>query len=258
MSKIIYQNTKFFDIDYDRYRIRYHFLEWNDIVQMHFISGIKDIFFAVFIFIFRYLKLFFRYVKESRTQLIAGLCPCFYVVFSYALSMWLSYKISSLFPNLIISVLSFVILFYILHLLINLIGKKIAVFWLLSIFKFCYYFSYNKTYEVDKRIDDFVSTILNEIKQNRDEILLIAHSVGTILAVEISARLCQILKNDDRLMRFKLVLLGECIPLVTFQKTAEFFRQSLNILSSSGIVWLDFTSKNDIFITYQFRNNHPF
>ena len=42
-----------------------------------------------------------------------------------------------------------------------------------------------------------------------------------------------------------MLTLGHCIPLVSFQKSADFFRNDLASLHKAQIVWIDFTSPID-------------
>ncbi len=78
------------------------------------------------------------------------------------------------------------------------------------------------------------------------ELILSAHSVGTILAVNVVAKVITMANQEGiSLEKFKLLTLGECIPLVSFQKNYQAFREDLELLVNTPIVWFDITSAID-------------
>ena len=126
-----------------------------------------------------------------------------------------------------------------------------AIFWLFNIYTITAKYSRGNLISLDKRINFFVDKIytvlLSAKKEKIDEILIVGHSIGSILAVPIVAKLvkkCQ--KNNLNYTKLKLLTLGGNIPLVSIYKKASFYRSYLQeIHTSEKLVWIDYTSTID-------------
>ncbi|WP_063999741.1 hypothetical protein [Campylobacter iguaniorum] len=252
ISSIKDKEKPHFLIDYKDTIIKYNFLNWNDIVTANFVKGYFYIFWTIFIWLKAYIfsGLVFKFAKETRTQLIAGFYPFLYILFSYLIVFLVIYFIWKIDLNLALFIFISLLVFYFSSKFIFYIGSKIGVFWLLSIYAFCYKYAKENIKDIDDRIDCFANQILENIKSNIDnkdhEIMIIAHSVGTILAISVLAKVIEKCENNNICIdNLKLVLLGECIPLVSFHKFAIKFRNELEVLSKSKFTWLDFTSTID-------------
>ena len=76
--------------------------------------------------------------------------------------------------------------------------------------------------------------------------MVVAHSVGTILAISSVAKVIKKCKLEGlNISNLKLVLIGGCVPLTSFQKCGDKFKKELEIVANSDITWLDFSSKID-------------
>lgn len=86
---------------------------------------------------------------------------------------------------------------------------------------------------MQERIKLFANTIVDKLKQNENkqdyELVLVAHSVGTIVCIEVLE--CILRQNLDLslLRKLKILTLGECIPLVSYQKKRMNLERSLNL-----------------------------
>lgn len=113
------------------------------------------------------------------------------------------------------------------------LGKKLAVFWIARICAFCATWQDKKTGTMQERIKLFANTIVDKLKQNENkqdyELVLVAHSVGTIVCIEVLE--CILRQNLDLslLRKLKILTLGECIPLVSYQKKRMNLERSLNL-----------------------------
>ncbi|WP_104721310.1 hypothetical protein [Helicobacter mesocricetorum] len=232
----------------------YYFLEWNEIVKKYWSRSILD-FVLDFIYFFKMYILsgiFVTFIKESKTQLVAGLYPILYFTLGYSLAFACIYFLFLTLKewNLFFAIFMAFVMVLAFSKLIIYGGKKIAVFWLSNIYAFCAKYALNKIEEIDGLIDGFAKVIYHKFKEHRNikdyELILSAHSVGTILAVNIAAKvIARANKEGISLEGFKMLTLGECIPLVSFQKDYQAFKRDLELLVNTPIVWFDITSPID-------------
>lgn len=256
ITKLTNAKIPYFDIDYEGFKTRYYFLAWNDIVVKHFSKTFFAVILSAFIFLKAYIftnffsNVVFKVAKESRTQLIAGLYPVLFLLLSYTLVFFLLYLLFLVMHNhLIVFVLITGVILFLASKLVLFVGDKGGIFWLLSIYAFCYQYARGAVCGVEDRNTQFALAIVENLKQNANanhETLVVAHSVGTILAVSVMAKVIEICKRENiHFNHLKLVLIGECIPLTSYHKCAMNFKAELDILAKTKFIWLDFTSKID-------------
>ncbi|TLD88118.1 hypothetical protein [Helicobacter sp. MIT 05-5294] len=234
--------------------VHYHFLQWDKIVQKYWAKSLLDFLydFAYCVKQYVFSGILRIFIKESKTQLIAGLYPILYFCLSYALGFVGIYHLYQIVAswNLFAAILCALVCVWGLTKIILYGGKKFAVFWLSNIYAFCAKYATGKIIESQGLIEDFSNAILKVLHKNQTtknyELILCSHSVGTILAVGVAARVVRIAQKQNlNLACFKILTLGQCIPLVSFQKTCETFKEDLHALGSVPLVWFDFTSKID-------------
>ncbi|EPO1126083.1 DUF829 domain-containing protein [Campylobacter coli] len=244
-------NFPFFKINCENTQTRYHFLTWNDIVKKNWSQSYKDALMDCYSFfrIYTITGLFLKFGKESIYQLVTGYYPFFYVIFSLLLSLGLALGSFVFLQNHIPSFLAIVIgivLGFLLNRFLFKLGRKLAVFWIARICAFCATWQDKKTGTMQERIKLFANTIVDKLKQNENkqdyELVLVAHSVGTIVCIEVLE--CILRQNLDLslLRKLKILTLGECIPLVSYQKKADEFRKKLEFVSRFDLKWYDYTS----------------
>lgn len=233
----------------------YNFLLWNDIVKENWADGFFSNFLDTLYFIKMYLLsgIFVRFTKESKEQLIAGLYPLFYLLSTLSVLSYFSYKTYQFNLNYIPAYIAIGISFLIFFLgikLIEIIANKIAVFWLSRIYAFCAKWGENRISKVDDRVEYFSKHIFERIKENNNknkEFILSAHSVGTILAIGIANNVIKnCIQSNIDYSNFKLLTLGHCIPLVSFQRKSENHKKVLEELGKTkDFIWLDYTAAID-------------
>lgn len=233
----------------------YSFLSWNDIIQENWPNGFLKNFLDTLYFIKMYLfsGICVRFAKESKTQLIAGLFPLFYLFLTLIFSIFISYKIYSIGKEFIPTYISVVIAFLSFYLFIKLtekIGDRIAVFWLSRIYAFSARWSEGKITNIEDRIEYFANHIFEKIKisdNENKEFILSSHSVGTILAVRVSNKVIKkCIDADIEYKNFKLLTLGNCIPLLSYQrKSLEYKKDLEEIGKTKNFTWIDYTATID-------------
>ncbi|MDD9899939.1 MAG: hypothetical protein OXT65_03065 [Alphaproteobacteria bacterium] len=225
------------------------FLVWDDIVRRHWndsLTGVlSDFFFCLKAYLFT--GLVGRYARACPRQMIAGLYPALYIIFSLLSAGWLAFALAGYLllhmPVLVAVVLAMAVGYGFLKLLFWL-GGRLAVFWLMRIYAFSARWSQGALPDVDARIHAFSDRILHALGENdADEVLIVAHSVGTMLAIPAVAAVLRRMPQDAKL---SLMTLGQCIPLISFQPEAEKFRCDLDTVAQDArLSWADYTAPSD-------------
>lgn len=235
---------------------KYNFLSWTDIIVENWSKSITDMVnnfnYSVSAYIFT--GLIFKYAKLSIKQMMAGLYPALYTLFLFAFMLFAGYETQKLLASLVPLYISMPVAFVAMYLVLNLgvkLGKSLAVFWLFNIYTLSVKWSKGKLPKLEKKIDAFVDEVF-KVMQNADkngvnEVLIVGHSVGTMLSVPLVARVlrkCEQEGIDGSIL--KLLTLGGTIPLISIQKEAQSYRDDLQYLAlKEGFVWVDYTSKID-------------
>jgi hypothetical protein len=97
---------------------------------------------------------------------------------------------------------------------------------------------------LDSRLDLFAGEIAAALDNGSDEILLVTHSNGSILAVPVMARLMA-LRGGTMPANFALITYGQCIPLVACRRDATGFHDQLRVLAKGDFRWFDIGSPPD-------------
>lgn len=98
--------------------------------------------------------------------------------------------------------------------------------------------------DTSARIESFAEAIDDALNGSEDEVLLVAHSNGSNLAVPLMLAL--LARRGGRLpARFTLVTLGHCVPLLGSRRDAGAFHAMLRELSGHGFDWIDIGSPAD-------------
>ncbi|EGH4467913.1 DUF829 domain-containing protein [Campylobacter lari] len=229
----------------------YTFLGWNDIVKKNWSEGIKDALSDCYSFfrIYTITGLFLKFGKESPYQLITGYYPFFYVLLSLIFTLFCAFGSLLYLQNfhIVLGILAFILSLVFLPKMLYKLGKKLAVFWIARICSFCANWEKNSQGELELRMDDFARVIFEKLKENVNdknyELILSAHSVGTVLCINVLAKVlrkCE--KENVSFKNLKVLTLGECIPLVSYQKRSFEFRKDLEYLGGKNLIWYDFTS----------------
>jgi pimeloyl-ACP methyl ester carboxylesterase len=236
------------------------FLRWDDIVRRHWASSLSQVLRDLWLFIQGYLLtgLVMRFTRTSPKQLIAGLYPMAFLLLTFCiaglaafcmhwgLAHFLGGKGAAFALELVAGLGT---AWFVLHCAMKL-ANRLAVFWLLRIYVFNMRWARGLVPELEHRLEACAVQIVTALKDpDADEVVVVGHSVGSMLAVSALARALARLKAEQvdlPLHRVVLVTLGECIPLVSFQPEAEKFRQEMHSLAQDDrLLWLDYTAPSD-------------
>jgi pimeloyl-ACP methyl ester carboxylesterase len=127
---------------------------------------------------------------------------------------------------------------------------KVQMAWLMRSTRFILRQARGQAPELEERIDDFGRRVAAALGDEEvDEVLVVGHSSGAMLAVSAAARALAARRGASAGARppgLSLLTLGECIPMLSFQPEAREFRGELaSLAQSDGLDWVDFTAPPD-------------
>ncbi|MDX1267257.1 MAG: hypothetical protein R3311_07835 [Oceanisphaera sp.] len=237
----------------------YCYLGWDDIIRRHWAKGWLAILGDLLCFLWIYVisGRFITFARASRKQLLAGFYPALYLILSLVLSAWAAIALGELFPwqklpasaQMPLQAALILTTFGLLMQGCKRLGNTLAVFWLLRIYAFTAKWSTGTIAGLNERTEHFAKDIVKAIQNPaNDEVVIIAHSVGTMVVVPALAKALAELPDDSAFanQRVVLITLGHCIPLVSFQPGAHDFRAQLQQLGQDPrLLWLDYTAPTD-------------
>ncbi|MEO0343647.1 MAG: hypothetical protein AAF198_09435 [Pseudomonadota bacterium] len=98
--------------------------------------------------------------------------------------------------------------------------------------------------ELSVRLDEFADRVAKIAREDPDEILLIGHSSGAQLAIQVLARLIR--NGLTRSSKIDLLTLGHAIPMASFLPHGQEFRRDMQLVSQEkSITWADVTAPGD-------------
>jgi pimeloyl-ACP methyl ester carboxylesterase len=233
---------------------RYHFMRWDDIVRQHWPRRSAELWFEVVrtnLFNLRHGALW-RMLASSWPPVLVLVAP-FVLLLGVALGLPLLWTLafwlfSSLGWGVVWSGLAGLIPAGGLLWVARKLEGRLSMSWLMRSYAFNRRQALGQTPELEQRLDQHAATLLQRVRQAQDdEVLLVGHSSGAIMAVAVLARA---LKLDPALgchgPRVALLTLGHWIPLLGCLPQAGAFRSELRELGCAReIDWIDFTAPPD-------------
>lgn len=125
------------------------------------------------------------------------------------------------------------------------LAKRLQSSWTGRIVIYAEQFAQNPDPALLKRLDQFSDTVIAALDKG-EEVILVGHSFGAVLAPMIAARIAQ--KRPDLVTdpnHFCLLTLGSIIPFVAHQPDAKHIRTALKTIDDVGVAWLDISSPRD-------------
>lgn len=211
----------------DDVAVDYQFLAWDDIVRRAWIRHPLKL-------VGKALGMYASYASHCNWRIILNLELGPLVTFLYPLAMLV------LLPLLLWWVLSW-FLWSPLALVLGVAASvgamvRFKALWLLRFFVFNHEAAREDDAELMDRLDDFAQRIHASFAAGYDEVLIVAHSNGSILAVPL---LEKIFALGELPPHARVLTLGHCIPLVSHLSYATRFRTELERLATREFSWLD-------------------
>jgi hypothetical protein len=101
--------------------------------------------------------------------------------------------------------------------------------------------------EIEARLVEFRHRIEAAMREDVDEVLIVGHSSGALLAVSLMADLVRSNRFHETAPELSLLTLGQVIPMLSFLPEARRLRRDLRLLSTSDDLgfWLDVSAPGD-------------
>ena len=122
---------------------------------------------------------------------------------------------------------------------------KVQMAWLMRSTRFILRQARGDASGLETRVDEFAARVSSVHAAGEvDEVLVVGHSSGAMLAVSVAAR--TITARSSQAPALSLLTLGECIPMLSYQPEAKAFRSELGqVASGSAWTWVDYTAPPD-------------
>jgi hypothetical protein len=120
--------------------------------------------------------------------------------------------------------------------------------WLLRLYGFTFAQAREQLPELDQRIDAFADHLIAAAQApDLQELLLVGHSTGTILAAQVMARALEKAPwLGTRGPALSLLTLGHCVPILALQPPAQRLREQLAALVDvPQLTWIDYSAPAD-------------
>ena len=228
----------------------YCFLIWDDIVRQHWERSLPKLIIKSIPSYIGYIRsgAFKTISQDYRGPFFSALYPVIFLIILLMISVVLGVNSSNLSSTAVNTTLSFLVGFsmFIASFAAGLImANKLGVFWLLRTYLFVYELGLHDSSIISSRVHHFVEVIKAKQKHEpADEILIIGHSVGSIVAVHLMALMVN--KYPYLSSKVKLVTLGQCVPLQSGMKQAKLLNTHLSLLKNQlAVHWSDFVARAD-------------
>jgi hypothetical protein len=228
---------------------QFQFLAWDDLVRLHWPKGAVGLLLRMIPTYWRFLTLgkwreIMIVPRGSKIALITPALMVARVALPGALLVWLV-LLWPLHARLWLWPLTLLPILLAATLIAIPLVERAHGLWLLRFVIFNDLLARERTDPaLDLRLDAFADTISASLDEEWDEVLLVTHSNGSILAMPILARLLA-LRGGELPDHFSLVTLGGSITLVGFRRDAHAFHAALDRVAGAQFRWLDLGSPTD-------------
>lgn len=245
-ARVTQQTKQHFCYELENLSVDYEVLSWHESVRNHWLTGFKGNLINV---ITLFTEFVFKggYLRGSKVTLRDAIQKGFSV---YLFLAWFALAVVLLFlvKHSIYDVygafetILAVTAWFFLNALIYRGFEKTHIFWVTRIMRFFALYAKQQTPDVIEKEQQFRTKIAAALQSKAfDEIVLVGHSVGTILTLNILADL----EKNDEAKGLCVLTLGHCVTGVSVVKGAEWFNRKLASLEHRQSYWVDVTSGKD-------------
>jgi hypothetical protein len=233
--------------------VKFYFLAWDDIIRSHWTRSRTEMFFKACVTYYMLIKTgaLYRCFKNTWRPMPALLFPAIAFITLYLILMlvfgaafiWLSAGLigQTILNTVLTAGIGAVLGAFAAHL----ISTYLKGAWLLRLYNFCGRLAQRPLPELDKRFDAQMKELSAVLEKERpDELLVVAHSVGTIVIFPFLDRLLQ---TGEWKGRVSLMTLGECIPLTSFMQAQDgpYNACLKRVATHPRLDWIDFSMPSD-------------
>ncbi|MBZ0127929.1 MAG: hypothetical protein K8F59_02325 [Rhodobacteraceae bacterium] len=227
------------------------FLLWSDIVQDSMDRSIPGTFLLMLRLIWIYVGsgALFRLMRLRKGPVIAALYPIFMLslqlLLSLALGWLIAWGIGQVLPLWLALPVGLAALVW-LMLWFRRIDNRLYAYYLLHDYAFSARYHGATPPELEDRMLDFAARIKASLASDVDEVLIVGHSSGAHLGVEVLAELLRQGDLPAEGPKLAFLTLGHVVPMVGFLPRAGRLRRDLHYLSQQqGLTWIDITAPGD-------------
>lgn len=131
-------------------------------------------------------------------------------------------------------------------------GDRLFMSYLLDDWSAAYDRIHNRNETLNRRREEFANALRRKIETSKaDEVIIVAHSLGTVPAVEALAAIQR--ERPDLLVRQPVSLLGigSCLMMIALHGKAKALREDVRVvLEESPVLWSEFQTLTDIIHFY--------
>lgn len=145
------------------------------------------------------------------------------------------------------------IAFVVFNILVYYLLEKFNLFWVVRVMNFFVVYANKESpsiADVEKKFKLIIEQALND--SQFDEVVLIGHSVGTILCLSVFADLVAE-KKDNHLT---VITLGHCVTGVNMIKSSQWYLQKMLLLAGRKALWVDVAAGKDAVAFYKINPAH--
>lgn len=224
-------------------------LQWSDIVQKSMSGGLLDTYVQLVQTAWIYIGsgALFRLMLLRKGPVIAALYPVAVLLGQLAVAL-LAASLAGWPLSLIHPLLPFLGLLAVPPMLMwfRKQDRRVMAWYLMHDYAFTALSGGRSPPELAQRIADLEDSIADALREEWDEVLVVGHSSGAHLAVEVLAGLIRAGRVPEDGATLSLLTLGQVIPMVSFLPTATALRRDLRFLSERDeLAWVDVTAPGD-------------
>jgi pimeloyl-ACP methyl ester carboxylesterase len=133
--------------------------------------------------------------------------------------------------------------------------KQAYVYHLLDGWIFSWQLAAGRRPEFEGRLEGFARRIVAAVQAtDAQEVLIVGHSTGTTVAVEVAARALDLdPKLGDRGPALALLTVGSCLPVVGFVRTADKLRGHIaRLATAASLLWVEYQAPQDVLNAFGF------
>ena len=136
-------------------------------------------------------------------------------------------------------------------------GRRYFVFHLLDLWSYSSEYIHRVRPDMDGRLDEWADVIVHTIAAgDSDEVLLIGHSTGGVMTLDLAARVATTTEARGAEPKFRILTVGSTALKAGFHPKGAWFRKRVAALADyPDVFWLDCQAKTDII---NFHHCDPF